>query len=100
MLSHPAMDDLCRSLRACGYSLRKPYVRMRKALLILPRMCSPFARLGGLVPMGNRSTAIQLQGGDVWVLASTALDAPTRAKLSELGNVKCVLMTLCSTYVR
>jgi hypothetical protein len=47
------------------------------------------------MPMGNRSTAIQLKNGDVWVLASTALDAPTRAKLAELGTVRYVFCVAC-----
>ncbi|KAH8116183.1 hypothetical protein DFH11DRAFT_1266963 [Phellopilus nigrolimitatus] len=46
----------------------------------------PFAR-GGLIPFGGRSTAIQLESGGVWVLASTPLTPRTREKLSELGDV-------------
>jgi hypothetical protein len=38
--------------------------------------------------MGGRSTAIKLKDGGVWVLASTTLDAETKAKINELGNVK------------
>ena len=48
---------------------------------------SPFARFG-LFPVGGRSTAIKLRGGDVWVLASTPLNEETKAKLDELGPVK------------
>ncbi|KZT50591.1 hypothetical protein CALCODRAFT_488589 [Calocera cornea HHB12733] len=50
----------------------------------------PFARFG-LLPVGGRSTAIKLQTGDVWVLASTKLDDPTKAKLHELGPVKYII---------
>ena len=48
---------------------------------------SPFTRFG-ILPLGGRSTAIKLSGGDVWVLASTPLDEPTKTKLDELGPVK------------
>ena len=47
----------------------------------------PFARFG-VWPVGGRSTAIKLRSGGVWVLASTPLDAETKAKLQELGPVK------------
>ncbi|CAE6370706.1 unnamed protein product [Rhizoctonia solani] len=47
----------------------------------------PFARFG-IFPVGGRSTAVRLQSGDVWVLASTPLDGETKAKLKELGPVK------------
>lgn len=47
----------------------------------------PFARFG-ILPIGGRSTAIQLQNGGVWVLASTPLDAETKLKIDELGPVK------------
>ncbi|KAB5591583.1 Transcription elongation regulator 1 [Ceratobasidium theobromae] len=47
----------------------------------------PFARFG-ILPFGGRSTAIRLQSGDVWVLASTPLSDETKAKLNELGLVK------------
>lgn len=68
----------------------------------------PFSRFG-FWPIGGRSTAIQLSkkpegypeastGGaeasvktPVWVLASTPLDEPTKAKLDELGDVKYVI---------
>ena len=45
----------------------------------------------GIWPIGGRSTAIKLQDGGVWVLASTPLDAETKSKLQELGPVKCVI---------
>jgi len=38
--------------------------------------------------MGGRSTAIRLASGDVWLLASHALDATTKDALAKLGNVK------------
>jgi len=44
-----------------------------------------------LLPVGGRSTAIKLESGDVWVLASTQLDNPTKAKLNELGPVKYII---------
>jgi hypothetical protein len=47
----------------------------------------PFA-LFGILPIGGRSTAIQLQNGGVWVLASTPLDAEMKLKIDELGPVK------------
>ncbi|TBU42310.1 hypothetical protein BD309DRAFT_866649 [Dichomitus squalens] len=50
----------------------------------------PFTLLG-LFPTGGRSTAIRLQSGDVWILASTPLDDETKQKLSELGKVKYIL---------
>jgi len=50
----------------------------------------PFARYG-VFPMGGRSTAIKLKDGGVWVLASTTLDAETKAKINELGNVKYII---------
>ncbi|KAI0342603.1 hypothetical protein BDW22DRAFT_1357042 [Trametopsis cervina] len=50
----------------------------------------PFARFG-LVPFGGRSTAIKLKSGDVWVLASTPLDEPTKTKLQEIGPVKYIV---------
>ncbi|CAE6499674.1 unnamed protein product [Rhizoctonia solani] len=47
----------------------------------------PFARFG-IFPVGGRSTAVRLQSGDVWVLASTSLNDETKAKLKEIGPVK------------
>lgn len=54
--------------------------------------------------MGNRTTAIKLKDGSVWVLPSTPLDGPTKAKLKELGPVSYILsgdsdhhMYLCSS---
>ncbi|ELU37964.1 hypothetical protein AG1IA_08011 [Rhizoctonia solani AG-1 IA] len=49
----------------------------------------PFARFG-IFPVGGRSTAVRLQSGDVWLLASTPLNDETKAKLNELGTVKYV----------
>ncbi|KAK0204185.1 hypothetical protein DFS33DRAFT_1374383 [Desarmillaria ectypa] len=49
----------------------------------------PFSRMG--MPFGGRSTAIKLQNGSVWVLASTPLDAETRSKLNELGPVQYIV---------
>jgi len=47
----------------------------------------PFTR-SGFIPFGGRSTAIKLRNGGVWVMASTALDAETKAKLDDLGPVE------------
>lgn len=45
-----------------------------------------------IFPVGGRSTAIKLHDGAVWVLASTPLNDPTKAKLREVGLVKYVLL--------
>ncbi|EMD34752.1 hypothetical protein CERSUDRAFT_116952 [Gelatoporia subvermispora B] len=50
----------------------------------------PFARFG-FIPFGGRSTAIKMQNGDVWVLASTPLTAETKQKLDEIGPVKWIV---------
>ncbi|KAF9057191.1 hypothetical protein BJ165DRAFT_15203 [Panaeolus papilionaceus] len=50
----------------------------------------PFSRFG-IWPIGGRSTAIQLRGGDLWILASTPLDTETKAKIDELGPVKYII---------
>ncbi|PPQ65115.1 hypothetical protein CVT24_003006 [Panaeolus cyanescens] len=50
----------------------------------------PFSRFG-IWPIGGRSTAVQLKGGDLWVLASTPLDTETKSKLDELGAVKYII---------
>ncbi|RPD56905.1 hypothetical protein L226DRAFT_562191 [Lentinus tigrinus ALCF2SS1-7] len=38
----------------------------------------------GMVPMGGRSTAIKLESGGVWILASTELNDETKQKLDDL----------------
>ncbi|KAK0482378.1 hypothetical protein IW261DRAFT_1467486 [Armillaria novae-zelandiae] len=43
------------------------------------------------MPFGGRSTAIKLQNGGVWVLASTPLDDETKSKLNELGPVQYII---------
>lgn len=50
----------------------------------------PFKRLG-ILPVGGRSTAIKLKSGDVWVLASTTLDPPTKSKIDEMGRVRYII---------
>ncbi|KAF8956292.1 hypothetical protein BDZ97DRAFT_1958631 [Flammula alnicola] len=50
----------------------------------------PFSRFG-VWPVGGRSTAIQLQNGGVWILASTPLDTETKTKIDELGVVKYII---------
>ncbi|KZS97447.1 hypothetical protein SISNIDRAFT_450259 [Sistotremastrum niveocremeum HHB9708] len=47
----------------------------------------PFARFG-LVPIGGRSTAIKLKGGEVWVICSTPLSEETKTAVNNLGPVK------------
>ncbi|KAI0711492.1 hypothetical protein C8Q76DRAFT_60115 [Earliella scabrosa] len=47
--------------------------------------------LFGLLPIGGRSTAIKLQAGGVWILASTPLTDDTKEKLVELGEVKYIV---------
>ncbi|KZV87793.1 hypothetical protein EXIGLDRAFT_741299 [Exidia glandulosa HHB12029] len=49
----------------------------------------PFKR--GFLPLGGRSTAVKLSDGGVWLLASHALDASTRAALDALGPVHYVV---------
>lgn len=49
----------------------------------------PFQR--GPIPFGGRSTAITLQSGDVWVVASTPLDQVTADKLTSKGPVKYII---------
>jgi len=51
---------------------------------------TPFKRFD-TIPFGGRSTAIKLQNGDVWVLASTPLNDVTKDKLAELGPVKWII---------
>ncbi|PIL27777.1 hypothetical protein GSI_10930 [Ganoderma sinense ZZ0214-1] len=50
----------------------------------------PFTLLG-FAPVGGRSTAIKLQSGDVWILASTPLTDETKQKLADLGDVKYII---------
>lgn len=55
-----------------------------------PSVCSPFSRFG-IMPIGGRSTAIKLSNGDVWVMASTPLDEPTKETLASMGTVKYII---------
>ncbi|KAJ3479915.1 hypothetical protein NLI96_g8730 [Meripilus lineatus] len=43
------------------------------------------------LPVGGRSTAIKLNDGSVWILASTPLTDETKQKLAELGQVKYII---------
>ncbi|KAK7683456.1 hypothetical protein QCA50_013289 [Cerrena zonata] len=43
------------------------------------------------LPVGGRSTAIKLNDGSVWVVASTPLTEATKTKLQELGEVKYII---------
>ena len=66
---------------------------MRPCLIQLTvRFRRPFSRFG-VIPFGGRSTAIKLRDGGVWVMASTPLEAETKAKINELGPVKYVPLT-------
>ena len=51
----------------------------------LNQICSPFYRFN-VFPVGGRSTVIKLSNGDLWVAASTPLDADTKSKLEDLGG--------------
>lgn len=59
--------------------------------------CRPFAGFG-FWPIGGRSTAVKLQEGGVWVIASTPLDNETKAKLDALGPVRYVIYCLQSSW--
>ncbi|KAF8156782.1 hypothetical protein B0H34DRAFT_473433 [Crassisporium funariophilum] len=50
----------------------------------------PFARFG-IFPVGGRSTAVKLQNGGLWILASTPLDAETKSQLDTLGPVQYIV---------
>jgi len=51
---------------------------------------APYSR-SGVLPIGGRSTAIKLSTGGVWIFATHSLDAATRAKLAELGDVRFIV---------
>lgn len=46
----------------------------------------PFSRFG-ILPIGGRSIAIKMRDGRLWVVPSTPLDEPTRAKIDAMGEV-------------
>ncbi|KAG8863503.1 hypothetical protein FRB96_008243 [Tulasnella sp. 330] len=50
----------------------------------------PFLR-APFIPIGGRSTAVKLQDGSVWLLASTTADDETLTKIREIGPVKYVV---------
>jgi len=50
----------------------------------------PFARFGWM-PIGGRSTAVQLSSGDVWVLVSTPLTTETKETIDKIGPVKYIV---------
>ncbi|THH01294.1 hypothetical protein EW026_g1390 [Hermanssonia centrifuga] len=50
----------------------------------------PFTLFNRLA-VGGRSTAIKLDNGKVWILASTPLTEQTREKLQELGDVRYIV---------
>jgi hypothetical protein len=74
-----------KSPKVSGRSLGQ-YLELILLKDVLSSRSSPFTRFG--FPIGGRSTAIQLQNGGVWVLASTPLTPGTKSKLDELGPVK------------
>jgi len=47
----------------------------------------PFSRFN-LLPFGGRSTAVRLQSGDVWILASSPLNDETKGTIDSMGPVK------------
>lgn len=55
-----------------------------------PPARSPFSRFS-IMPIGGRSTAVKLSNGDVWVMASTPLDEPTKETLARMGTVKYII---------
>ncbi|KAG8807799.1 hypothetical protein FRC17_004260, partial [Serendipita sp. 399] len=60
---------------------------------LAPSLCifsRPFKRFG-ILPVGGRSTCVKLQSGELWVLASTTLDEPTKAKIDSMGNVRWIV---------
>ena len=46
----------------------------------------PFSRFG-ILPIGGRSIAIKMRDGRLWVVPSTPLDEPTKAKIDAMGEV-------------
>jgi len=48
-------------------------------------------KVSGFLPVGSRTTAIKLNNGDVWVMASSPLDEETKTRLNELGPVKYIV---------
>jgi len=57
-----------------------------------PKFCIFSAPFGILfLRIGGRSTAIKLNSGGVWLLASTPLNAVTKAKLEEMGPVEYIV---------
>lgn len=77
------MDVLCvrRMLSSCSIPCSTD----------LPSLNSPFT-VFGLIAAGGRSIAIRHSSGGVWVLASTPLCEEQKAKIAEIGEVRCVLV--------
>lgn len=46
----------------------------------------PFSRFG-ILPIGGRSIAIKMRDGKLWLVPSTPLDEPTKAKIDAMGQV-------------
>ena len=76
---------MCGRFRGMSSATAQPPTEIAGTLS--PLHHRPFTLLG-IFPVGGRSTAIRLQSGDVWILASTPLNDETKQKLAELGEVK------------
>ncbi|KAH7105863.1 hypothetical protein BKA62DRAFT_668646 [Auriculariales sp. MPI-PUGE-AT-0066] len=67
------------------------YLVIREVIPGIRTYSCPFARMG-IIPLGGRSTAVQLSDGkSVLVLASTPLTDATRNSVDELGTVKYII---------
>ncbi|KAH8832478.1 hypothetical protein DL96DRAFT_1492175, partial [Flagelloscypha sp. PMI_526] len=67
-----------------------PELVIREVTANITTFSKPFKRFGFL-PWGGRSTAIRLDNGSVWVLASTPLTIDTKTALDALGPVKWIM---------
>ncbi|KAK4046668.1 hypothetical protein OIO90_006480 [Microbotryomycetes sp. JL221] len=62
-----------------------PELVIRKLSDKITIFSAPFARFG-LIPIGGRSTAIKLDDGSLWIVASTALTPSTLSTLQEMST--------------
>ncbi|KAH8830126.1 hypothetical protein DL96DRAFT_1591694 [Flagelloscypha sp. PMI_526] len=67
-----------------------PELVIRKVTSNITTFSKPF-KVFGILPWGGRSTAIRLNNGSVWVLASTPLTIDTKATLDAMGPVKWIM---------
>ena len=67
--------------RGTSHAFHSSKASLNRAL----RCSSPFNLLKWL-PVGGRSTAIKLNNGSLWLIASTPLNGETKEKLKELGD--------------